>query len=810
MTLLKAIVTQFEFRDCYMSAKIHKFDSVQNKKYESLISDIKDCLNNHLEDLLTNMFNGADDALFHMAEIAESNEDQNHYFDTMRMLRLERKIVEDTFFTSLKSHLIPISQSQDNTQQESSCDDELTLVDQETMEEMVAISSMHTKAMNLFGDAINHLEARLEVLAMKTTLIFEKDALQPKCICEAFQAALKSVELDTKNKLILYKLFDQEVSSKMEDCYLSVNKRLVEEGILPQIKSGISIPKNKTIQNSPSTQLRNSETVDNYDISDDLIDENTFSINNNYSSIRAPDNTSNSSLTNYGKSFGTTTQAQDEINRVIHQFMHNGISSPPNSNSPLSSNSTEGSASQYYDRRDVLSALSNLQQDFYSKNNENTTIDIENFKKALVVQMSKKNGGIVTKQVNQLDEKTIDFIEMLFEVIVEDISISEVITNLLLRLQIPVIKAAMLDEEIFKNNSHPARHLLNLIVEVGKGIADKHDELYQPLENEVDTLLNDFDSDMVSFQIAIENIKNIIIQASLITEDNEKSTQKIALQEHARMIVLTELQHHLKGKYISKSVHPLILKHWPTLMFHRYIRNGKESTAWKEASNILLLLVNSLQPLKTKASWLSLKHNHTDLIATINGYLQGTKINGADIESSLSSLKITYDLMIEKSDFNFSEDENHPPEELNELFDPDERIEEEITIESFPCDSKSLEAAINNIDETDNEFNAINHETSEAELARQKITALPREVRPGVWFEIFINKDSAIRRLKLSVIIMDEAKLIFVDRLGKKVIDKDAEEFNNELSSEKSKIIADHSAFDFALEKVISSLSASA
>jgi len=791
-----------------MSAKIHKFESVHNEKYESLISDIKVCLNKNLESLLTNMFNGADDALFRMAEIAESNEDQNHYFDTMRMVRLERKNVEDIFFDALKSQLKPIIQSQTDEQDASFDEEELTLVDQETMEEMVAISTMHTKAMNLFGDAVNHLEARLEVLAMKTTLIFEKEALQPKYICEAFQAALKSIDLDTKNKLVLYKLFDQEVSSKMEGCYLSINKRLIEEGILPQIKAGHSIPQKKAIPRPSAPQLRNSETVDSYDISDDLIDENTFSINNNYSSVNTTSGGYNHSSANYAYPGGGTTQPQDEINRVIHQFMHNGISQQPGGSGH--SDATGASSTQYYDRRDVLSALSNLQQDFYSGNNESNSVDIEHFKRSLVTQMGKKSGGAITKQVNRLDEKTIDFIEMLFEVIAEDISISEVITNLLLRLQIPVIKVAMLDEEIFRNSGHPARRLLNLIVETGKGINDKDDDLYAPLEGEVDILLKDFDADIVSFQVAIDNINDIVCQTSLITEENEKSTQKSALQEHARMIVLNELQYQLKGKYIPKAIHPLILKNWSTLMFHRYIRNGRDSIAWKEASNILLLLVNSLQTIKSKSSWLSLKNNHMGLIDTLNDYLLETKLNNGDIGTSLAALKDTYDSMIEKSKFNQPEEDGSESTMENSSFDPDIHIEEEITLESFPCDSKLLEAAINNIDEFSDDSKDTNPEEGEAELCRQKISALPREVRPGVWFEIFTGEDHAVRRLKLSVIIMDEAKLIFVDRLGKKIIDKDAAVFNEELTAEKSKIIADHSAFDFALSKVITSLAASA
>lgn len=96
----------------------------------------------------------------------------------------------------------------------------------------------------------------------------------------------------------------------------------------------------------------------------------------------------------------------------------------------------------------------------------------------------------------------------------------------------------------------------------------------------------------------------------------------------------------------------------------------------------------------------------------------------------------------------------------------------------------------------------------QARLAREKVANLPSEIRPGVWFKVFNGEDNAARRAKLSVIVMEEAKLVFVDRMGVKVIEKDAEEFLNEINRGQSSLIADHSAFDHALGMVINSLSA--
>ena len=96
----------------------------------------------------------------------------------------------------------------------------------------------------------------------------------------------------------------------------------------------------------------------------------------------------------------------------------------------------------------------------------------------------------------------------------------------------------------------------------------------------------------------------------------------------------------------------------------------------------------------------------------------------------------------------------------------------------------------------------------QARIARDKISRLPSNLQPGVWFEIYNGDDNPVRRLKLSVVLTEVAKLIFVDCHGVKVIEKDAGDFADELESKLSKLIADHSTFEHALGTVIHKLAA--
>ena len=747
-----------------MSAEIHKLDPDRRSdknRYQKLIASIRDCLNETLSERLGHMFNSADDTLFQLAESAESNEDQARYFDTMRLLRVERKNIGQRFAAALRACL----RSQENQADDELEEDELSLVDQDEMEELVAISTMHSKAMNGFGDSINHLEARLEVLAMKQPGIINKQALIPRHICESFQQALSDIELGMRNKLIIYKLFDQQVMSQLGELYQSLNRILIDADILPQIRLD-KTPERKTEYTPPATTGLSGDGS-------------------------APDMTGQRSAGGYaptGSGAGATPAqqvAQGEISRVVNQFIQGEVVARgpgiPASFS-LSPDQTAGSGTQFYDRRDILTALSNLQANFIQHNEVTEFVDAETFKRALMLDMGSRHGGTLTRRVNQVDEKTIDFIEMLFEVIVEDNSISDIITNLLLRLQIPVIKVAMLDQKLFESSEHPARRVLNLIAQLGTGINEKDDHTYIRLEHIIDQLLEEFDVDILSFQQAVDELNELIQEELRLTEENEKRTQKQVLQEHARQTVLTELQHVVSSKSLPKAVHPLILKHWSTLLFHQYIRYGKASNQWIQSVNLLRRLLNSLQAIDSRSQWLQLEESHIAITHSIKEALYDTHQDKVKIDESLQALTDTYRTMLETSEHGVHRDD---------LDDDNIIIDDTGAFDALPeIDAEILEPS------------------PLEEQAREKVARLPADVRPGVWFEIFDGEERPIRRLKLSVIIMEEAKLVFVDRTGIKVLEKDAAIFTEELSNGQSRTIADHSLFDHALSQVINSLAA--
>ena len=727
-----------------MSAKIHNIENHSgNNKYNKLITATADVLKKSLPDTMAKIFDDTDDLLFNTAEKTADSNERNELFDMMRLLRIERNNIINNYI-SLLSHRISVKKQDNN---DSFNADELSLVSQDEMEEMVAISSITGRSDNLHAEAISHLQARIEHLTLKTKTDFNKDALIPKHFCEDFVKASKHVNQSTNSKLIFLKVFSKHIDEALNKTYQAINQLFIENDILPQIK--ISAP----VQASTPRPL----PVNN---------DQYYSM----APVESPQPENN-----------TSTGGQD-FHQAIQSYMQSSLPSGA---------VTTINDQNFYDRSQVVNSLTNLQQKFSSSNQ---AINFDLIKRALLNNINSGSGGLITKQVNQIDEKTIDIIELLFSEILNDDKLTNAVRTLVLRLQIPTVKVAMLDQEFFKNANHPCRTFLNTLSNIGIGITDDEDELLSGIEIIIDTLINEYEQDSVSFQRALDSLNGLFYKDQNTCQKKETHTQRTILREHARKIVLQELQTYINGNTISKKNEALVLKLWPTQMYQQYINFGKDSEQWDDSVNTLQRIVNSLQVPDTQKKLQHLIANHDELLEEIQNKLYSTNQPVETINLAIYTLSESY------------------LEIINQTQLPDSEVSDfaELALETFSGNIVSLESYLPAANHDDISLPDFVEPVVQVKTdKREQLQLLPNDVKPGLWFQLFDGEDKPPRRLKLSVIIMEEAQLIFVNRQGVKIMEKNAVEFAEELNAGTSKIIADHSLFDQALTNVISALSKS-
>ena len=720
-------------------------DSNSPVNYSKILDKVFDCVNDHLLVLMNQLLASADEKLFDQAEKAKNDEERMKFMDCTKIFRTERNDISHHFFINLNTSLKPALTDLKTTD----IDQELSLVGQDEMEEMVAITTMHAKGMSIYGEEVNHLETRLEYLEIMYSNSFDKEALDPRHVCEIFQKTIENLDIAIEVKLIFYKLFDQEVCSKLGIMYKSINQIFIDNGIMPEI-----IMKTTKQDDVENVEEEVSAQVATY-----------YDPTENVATDFIP-------------------RTKEEISRVVNEFMAGGmtitgdeIELPESFLRAPTRQDLDGKSC--YERKEVVKALSKLQQKLSSLHDMAESLTPDEIKQEVLSNISNENGGVLNKQVSLLHERSIDFVGMMFGAIADDKTVSQLMTNLIYQLQVPVMKVAMSDQTLFEEEEHPARATVDLLTAAGKGINNEDDRLYDELETIVDDILDEFDIDIRAFEKAVDELQDIISKEQVLTDETERKQQQQILQEHAKHIVITQLKMVSCNKKIPAEIRPLVLKHWSTLMLNRYIRHGRNSSEWVQSVLLLKLLLKCMQPIQFQSQYQMIKDNHSALLEAVNDELFETQQNKDDISSQISELKQHFLQMIKAYDLTIVDENNEEITDETLLNEPSDNTEEEL------IQIKQL-----------------------TEIAKQKIAQLSSSTKPGVWYEIYNGEDRAIRRLKLSVILTDAAQLIFVDRKGVKVIEKDAAVFAKELEEDRSRMLADHSTFDHALGQVMKAMAA--
>jgi len=849
-------------------------------EFDKLVVDIRNNLTTRLTDLMSKLLNSAQDNLFDMSEEADNNEDQRRYFELMNQLRTGKTEIASSFDKNIKAFLVPAADFKAAKKHDTSDDDldELSLVGQDEMEGIVLVKGIGERAAGKYREQLQHLEARLEHLALKTSTVFSQDALNPTNFCQAFNDALAD-DFDNINRKTLFGMFDVEIANKLDALYDSINNRLIDADILPQIK--LHTHKSKPSRPRPKPKLDTNANPDESQQQDYTGDQGYDggggyaggaqggnagpagghagggaqgepagssggqaggfqgapagaggaqgggapggSNISGFAMTAAPGGTyshpgqgnpqaqaGEGGATPAGQSGGggaasggasggasgyaggnqgngqpqtgnphtpegaseyqhyTAGMPASQVGRVLGNYIGGAPITPGSATTP----SAEGgeyfpeSTPQHFGHQEIIQALSQIQSLPQFDQPEGTRFDADAIKQAVLAEIAKTSGGAVTKRINQIAEKTIDFIELIFDAIIDDEEISDTIKTLLLRLQIPIIKASMSDQEFFIYDDHPARVLLDTIADVGIGITDHKDEMYVHLDKIISNILGEYELTTETFQTALNSLNAIVEEQEALAREIEQQEQQQLLRKHARATVLKALRATTSGKSLPEAVHPLILKRWPTLMFNHYIKKGKENNEWVNLVLTLRHIVESVQPITSPEQLAKLSSEKEELFEQAENYLNISSKSKKDVQSIVQTYRDTLQEHID--DANFTEEEISVAEEVISNAEP---------VEEAPIEEETTEKA-----------------------------TIPANVMPGMWFQVYMGEDNAARRCKLSVIIVEDANLMFVNHKGELVIEKSFDEFNEEIANESTKMIMGHSAFDHAFKTVIDRL----
>ncbi|GIK88106.1 MAG: hypothetical protein BroJett026_35870 [Betaproteobacteria bacterium] len=136
---------------------------------------------------------------------------------------------------------------------------------------------------------------------------------------------------------------------------------------------------------------------------------------------------------------------------------------------------------------------------------------------------------------NPTDRITMDVIALLFDYVFRDPSIPDAMRRIFGRLQVPVLKAALLDRTFFSDRQHPARRLLDHLADAAIG-ATHNPEYEQAFEKHatavVERVCNDFEIDVAAFAAADRELAAFI--------DAERKATAVAVAPDVAQALATE------------------------------------------------------------------------------------------------------------------------------------------------------------------------------------------------------------------------------------------------------------------------------
>jgi hypothetical protein len=217
-------------------------------------------------------------------------------------------------------------------------------------------------------------------------------------------------------------------------------------------------------------------------------------------------------------------------------------------------------------------------------------------------QLMKQSGADRQTSV-QSGEMAIDIVAMLFDYILDDRNIPASMRALLGRLQLPLVKVAMLEREFFSRKSHPARQLLNALAATAMGWDAQQgheDPSYRKVEAIVQTIVDEFDTDTSLFESLLHDLETFHNAAQQQTGIRAGQSVKVMQGQErldsAKSTTLQEIEPRISDQKNLEFVGEFITTHWKNLLFITCARQGKDSNAWKQVVSTMDDLIWSVKP----------------------------------------------------------------------------------------------------------------------------------------------------------------------------------------------------------------------
>ena len=389
---------------------------------------------------------------------------------------------------------------------------------------------------------------------------------------------------------------------------------------------------------------------------------------------------------------------------------------------------------------------------------------------------------------------------MLFDFIFETKDLPDGIKALLARLQIPVLKAAMLDGAFFAKKTHPSRLLVNQLAQAGLGWAPAmgpDDPLYRKIDEIVHQILDNFSDDLAIFDEQRESLEAFLAEEEKAAEENIQTTaEEINKKDRLQIgsvLAKGEIEKRIEQMPVPQFLAMFLRMRWQGALEHVYLDQGEESDAWTGGIATLEDLVWSVQPKRSVEDRRHLVALLPSLLKRLSAGMQHRGWAVDDREAFMSNLVEAHAAAVKPS----VTADRSPTAAVAEAARAEAEIAKASGDEVKAAKAEALAEAMQQAVPEPIE--------PEREVIADDYLEIARSLERGVWIE-FEADDGQLAFAKLAWVSPLRGTYLFTNRQGQKALSMTAEDLADRFRADRARVVEAEPLIDRAFTSMISQI----
>jgi hypothetical protein len=584
-----------------------------------LIERCRDIALGTLSGALKGMLEALVDELFELSQKTTDRALQNLYLEAMSLARDKANVIEvgfKTYFLRGFQAAIHPDRAARTRPPVPQGEEEFSLVDPDDLEESIAVQEMAAKLKGSCREGLFALEKRVGVLLRDPELKEHQNPLDPSILADAYMEACRDTEAPLKVRLLFVAMWDRHMQNGALSTYHEVNQYLVEKNILPQIKREVR----KVGGTSNAAQIAAAAAHAAVEAMQTAETENdVFATMQQLFSAAAM----RGGLAGFAGMPGVPVAgmtggapASVAAGMAASAGMAAGPTVADAPGAAVATSAIPAGLPAFYNPM-VFSQLTELQHGTATLPEGRAVAGIATgippMGIAPVGILRDIKESVLGDKVGHADAMTIEIVAMLFDYIFDDKQVPDPIKALIGRLQIPVLKAAMLDQAFFSKKAHPTRRLLNTLADAATGwgrAIDHESPLYQKIDSLVQGILEKFEDDLTVFDDALADFQDFLDEQDKGADELVEAATPMIVERERRAIRMEEAQDAAEDAVrvraldpeIPEAVRTFLCAEWTAVLQEAYMHDGENGAPWIEATGTMDDLLWSVQPKSTRES----------------------------------------------------------------------------------------------------------------------------------------------------------------------------------------------------------------